>query len=184
MLMRLLSYHQVMPRYLEFLFLFGQRANPHDLRYSGFREQTSLELQTPGQKLPALRRSGKHYQLCYNLKSVGSSSPPDTALTNQHWSIRHAAIYHQFDVEMGTTLWIITKGDLSLKKDVEEVTGPDGRPEDKSFSTPSQAFRSSLGIHALIAHWASNDWRWYLQWLEDSVDKEVFRASQITATDH
>ncbi|OCT51222.1 hypothetical protein CLCR_08291 [Cladophialophora carrionii] len=173
MLMRIMSYHQVMPRYLEFLFLFGQRAIPHDLRYSGFREQTSLELPAPGQNLPELRRSGKHYQICYNLKSVGCSSPPDIALMHQQWSIRHAAIYHQFDVEFGTTLWIVTKGDLSLKEDVQDVTGPNGRPEDRSFGSPQEAFRASLPIHALFAHWATNDWRWYMQWLEDSVDKET-----------
>ncbi|KIW66742.1 hypothetical protein PV04_06042 [Phialophora macrospora] len=173
MLTRIMTYHQVMPRYLEFLFLFGQRAMPHDLRYSGFREQTSLELSAAGQYLPELRRSGKHYQICYNLKSVGCSSHPDTALMHQQWSIRHAAIYHQFDIEFGTTLWIITKGDLVLKENVQDVTGPDGRPEDRAFRTPEEAFRASLPIHALFAHWATNDWRWYMQWLEDSVDKDT-----------
>lgn len=173
MLMRIMSYHQVMPRYLEFLFLFGQRSVPHDLQYSGFREQTSLQSPSPAQVLPALGRSGRHYQLCYNLKSVGSSSPTTTALRNQEWSIRQAAIYHRFDVELGTTLWIITKGDLGLKEDVQDITGGDGRPEDKSFQTAEKSFRSSLAIHVLFAHWAINDWRWYIQWLEDTVDQEV-----------
>jgi hypothetical protein len=85
---------------------------------------------------------------------------------------------------MGTTLWIITKGDLGLKEDVEAVTGADGRPEDRSYSTAPEAFRASLGIHALFAHWATNDWRWYMQWLEDSVDKEVSNVAHHSAAEY
>ena len=173
MLMRLMTYHQIMPRYLEFLFLFGQRSTPQDIRYSGFREQTSLGTPLLGQPIPDLGRSGRHYEVCFNLKTVGTSFPENTPPRNQEWSIRQAAVYHKFDVEYGTTLWVITKGALDLKDAVEDMTGADGRAEDRSFSTPAKSFRSSLSVHTLLAHWATSDWRWYIQWLEETVDQEV-----------
>jgi hypothetical protein len=73
----------------------------------------------------------------------------------------------------GTALWMITKGSLDLKDLIYEVLGPRGRIEDRSFGTPAEAFRTSLAMHSLFAHWSVNDWRWYIQWLEDTVDQEV-----------
>ncbi|ERF73564.1 hypothetical protein EPUS_07498 [Endocarpon pusillum Z07020] len=176
MLTRIMTYHQVTPQFFEFLFLFGQRSNAHDLRYSGFREKTSLDFPSPGQALPALGRSGKHFQLCYNLKRPESLTPPGTPFRDQEWSIRPAAIFHHFDVETGGTMWIVIKRDLGLKEDIQELTGPDGRIKDRSFATPGQSFRSSLAVHSLLAHWATTNWRWYIQYLEDTVDKETQAA--------
>lgn len=173
MLTRLMTYHQFTPRFLEFLFLFGQRSNAHDLRYSGFREQTNLEAPSPGQKLPALGRSGRNFQLCYNLKRPENLSPTGTPLRDQEWSIRPAAILHYFDIESGGTVWMVIKRDLELKESIQELTGPSGRAEDRSFATPDQSFRSSLTIHTLFVHWATSNWRWYIQFLEETIDEEV-----------
>lgn len=175
MLSRIMSYHQVTPRYLEFLFLFGKVSGAHDLRYSGFREQTNLKLSVPEYYMPDLDRSGQIYQLCFNLKTVDSLLPPDTPVNDQQWQIRQAAILHQFDAATGTALWIITKGGLELKNGIEEILGKNGRPEDKSFGTPTECFRSSLAIHSLLAHWAVDNWRWYTGYLEVKVDREVSR---------
>jgi hypothetical protein len=172
MLARLMSYHQVMPRYLEFVFLFGRRCSPHDIRYSGF-SSTILGAPITGQDVPELGRSGQQYQMCYNLKTIDCLSTPGTDLKLQEWSIRQAAMCHQFDVKYGTTLWMLTKGGLELKERIQDLTGKDGRIEDRSFATPENCFRSSLAVHASLAHWSVEGWRWYIQWLEDTVDQEV-----------
>lgn len=177
MLIRIASYHQVMPEYLDFISVFGQQSSPRELRFSGFREQVLLSKSVKGLSMPSLGRSGQQYQLCYNLKSVACLSAADTTLKQKEWSIRQAAFYHQFDVGHGTTLWIVTKGDLEIKDRLQEMTGKDGRPEDRAFGTPEECFGSSLAVHLLYCHWSTEAWRWYLQWLEDVTDHEVSNCS-------
>lgn len=173
MLRRILTYHQVMPGYLDFLYVFGQQTEARDLRFSGFREQTSLSKPPHDTVSPALRRSGRQFQLSYNLKAVACKSELGTKLSDQEWSIRHAAIHHQFDIEEGTSLWIITHGNLSIKERVTEMTAIHGRPEDRAFNTPAECFRTSLTTHLLYCHWSIEEWRWYIQWLEEVIKREV-----------
>lgn len=169
MLLRILTYHQVMPNYLDFIAVFGSQSKLRDLRFSGFREQLSLTFPSKAPEIRSLGRSGRQYQLCYNLKGVEKS-------IDKHWSIRQVAVHLQFDVEEGTTLWIITKGDLELKNRVEDMTGPKGRPEDRAFDTPAHCFRSSLAVHLLQCSWSTEGWRWYIQWLEVVLEEDTHIA--------
>jgi hypothetical protein len=171
-----LSYHQVMPDYLDFMLLFGQSSGPNDMRFSGFREQTYLQAVSPNTTdMSALGRHGRFYELAYNLKTVQLKNPEQAA----SWSVRQAGIYHSFDVKHGSTLWLITKGlnhfdgRHDLKDLIEEITGTSGREEDRKFDKPEHAFRASLAIHAMIIHWATEPWRWYLQWLDERIEAEV-----------
>ncbi len=174
MLARILTYHQVMPSYLDFISVFGLQSEARDLRYSSFREQTLLSDPPRGPAVPKLGRSGRQFQLCYNLKSVTCLSAPHTVpLEEEEWSIRQAAFHHQFDVITGTTLWIVTKGDLVIKARAQEMTSERGRPEDKAFDTPEKCLKSSLAAHLLYCHWATEDWRWYIQWLEEVIQSAV-----------
>jgi hypothetical protein len=177
MLARTLSYHQVMPSYIDFMCLFGLSSKPRDLRFSSFREQTLLGDSSHGLAIPGLGRSGRQFQLCYNLKAPFSSSATVCTLKEKQWSIRQAAVHHQFDVIEGTTLWIITKGNLEVKETVQKVTGRTGRPQDRAFNTAEQCFISSLAIHLLLCHWSADEWRWYIQWLEQVVDNEVSKSN-------
>lgn len=180
MLSLLLSYHQIRPDYLDFMFLFGQSIGPNDEYFSGFREQTQLRSLGSSDDLTSLGRSGKHYSMSFNLKTV-QRQDEDIPFP---WSIRQASIYHSLDVEHGTTTWIITRA-LSnwkhdLKERVEELTGLDGRSEDRSFEGPEQSFRSSLAVHSMLIHWAAESWRWHLQWLDKEIEAQVdcfFRTS-------
>src|SRR5436190_1946501 len=114
MLLRILTFHQVMASCLDFISVFGTQSKPRDLRFSGFHEQTLLSSPPCAPATPELHRSGRHYQLCYNLKSVAVVTSED-ALVKSSWSIRQAAFHHQFDVAEGNALWIVAKGDKELK---------------------------------------------------------------------
>jgi hypothetical protein len=164
-----------MPVYLDFMFVFGSQSEPRDLRFSGFREQTALWDSNPprGPAAADLGRSGRQYQLCYNLKGVTLKSKNEDDASLNEWSIRQAAIHHQFDIIYGTTVWIITKGSSDLEDRFRNMTGKDGRPEDKSFETLEQCFRSSLSAHLLYCHWSTEDWRWYIGWMEEVIEEEV-----------
>ncbi|KAH7087651.1 hypothetical protein FB567DRAFT_350505 [Paraphoma chrysanthemicola] len=168
----IMTYHQVMPTYLDFMLVFGAQSDANDLRFSGFRDQVRLKAPSTGPALPSLGRSGKHYQLCYNLKGVQFKKKHDENIKNDEWSIRQTAVYHQFDVETGRTLWIVTKGGYDLLDQYRELVGPTGRTENKQFSTPELALSSSLSTHLLFCHWCTEDWRWYIRWLEEVLDHE------------
>jgi hypothetical protein len=177
MLVRILSYHQVMPSYIDFLCVFGSQDEPRDLRFSSFREQTLISKPARGPAVEVLGRSGRQFQLCYNLKAANCTSPANTKIQAKQWSIRQAAIHHQFDIETGTTLWIVTKGDKEIKDRIEDLNGPDGRPEDTDFSTPEESFKRTLGAHMVYCHWSVEEWRSYIQWLEEYIDREVSNST-------
>ncbi|KAF1851034.1 uncharacterized protein K460DRAFT_328553 [Cucurbitaria berberidis CBS 394.84] len=171
-LTQILTYHQVMPVYMDFMLVFGAQSDAKDLRFSGFREQILLKTPPSGQSIPALGRSGRTFQLCYNLKGVQFKKQSNENIKLSEWSIRQTAVYHKFDVEYGTTLWIVTKGGEDILNRYKELTGANGRPEDRTFCDPASCFRSTLSTHLLLSHWSTEDWRWYIRWLEEVLDHE------------
>lgn len=166
MLLRILSYHQVMMHYLDFLSVFGSQSEQRDLRFSGFKEHSFLSSRRSSQEIQSLGRSGRQYQMCFNLKGVSCLTPKEKVPKRKLWSIRQAAFHHQFDIKTGTTLWIIAKGDLELKNRIEDMTGPFGKAEDRAFGTVEESFKTSLAVHLLQCHWSTENWRWYIQCLE------------------
>lgn len=174
MLRRMFSYYQIMPTYLDFLTTFGQESRQRDLRYSGFRGKTRLSASPrPETVITDLSRSGRHIQMCYNLKSVTCITPPKTAMMEMQWSRRPVALYHHFDVVEGNALWIITSGGRYFRDRLEDTVGLPGRPEDRDYSSVVAAFRSTFAVHALAAHWAKEGWPAYIQWLEDVIEESV-----------
>lgn len=174
MLMEILTFHQVMPDYLDFLFIFGLQGDPRDLRFSSFRQE--LTLRQDGVKafsIGSLARSGRQYQLCYNLKGVTCKYQNLSDPTADEYSIRQAAFYHRLDVVNGNSLWIVTKGGSDIQERFKELTGKKARAEDKSFGSPEECFRSSLSTHLLFCHWSTEDWRGYIRWLEYVIELEV-----------
>jgi hypothetical protein len=174
MLLRILSYYQVMPSYIDLISIFGYHLDSKKLRFSGFREQTLLTNPPEGLKIPDLGRSGQQFQLSYNLRTVNCTSNSSTPRDQQKWSIRPASFHHQFDVIYGTTLWLVTKGDVEdVKTQIEEVTAYNGRLKDRSFGTPEECFISSLAIHLVHCNWSNEAWRWHIESLEARVNVAV-----------
>ena len=176
---RLLTYHQVMPEYLDLLSPFGEQTETPDLVHSGF--QSSMSLENPGRALemPDLGRSGQHFQISYNLRTVAYKSK------DQSWSIRPAAFHHQFDIKEGRAFWIITSGSSSgIEERIEEVTSSNGNPLDRDFTSPEASLRASLVIHILCAHWAQGSWGSYLRWIKDQVKDKVNKFHRIMRRRH
>lgn len=165
-----------MPAYLEFMLCFGSQSDARDLRFGAFREQSMMQCPPEGPSMPSLRRSGRQFQLCYNLKGV-TLKKNSQEVKNNEWSIRQAAVHHQFDVVYGTTLWIITKGRIDIQERFNHLTGPKGLSEDRSFGTIYECFRASLAAHLMYCNWSTEDWRWYISWLEEIVEMEVSSIS-------
>ena len=169
MLVRVLSFHQVMHSYFDFVALFGKAVLAQEPRFSKFREQV---IRDKSSKLDRLGRSGQQYQLCFNLKAAGHWDDP-VHPEMQAWTIRHVAINHQFDFESGNVVWIIMGGDAEIKHRIQEMTGPDGWKRCRSFNTPEHCFVSSLEVHLLLCEWSVETWRWYLRSLEKNFRDRV-----------
>ncbi|ORX98952.1 hypothetical protein BCR34DRAFT_142252 [Clohesyomyces aquaticus] len=175
-LTQILTFHQVMPIFLDFLMAFGSQSDPKDLRFSGFRQQSVMKPSPHRPPTPELGRSGCHFQMCYNLKGVRFAKKFDDRMKHDQWYIEPAAFYHQFDAVSGNTLWIVTKGGIDIQQRYKDLTGSSGRPEDKTFKKLEDGFRSSLSAHLMFCHWSSEDWRWYFRWLEEIIDDESAMA--------
>ena len=182
MFTRLMTYHQVMPSYLDFINVFGFHAHVREPRFSGFREQMILVKNTK-LEVSSLGRTGQQFQLCWNLKAPGQWSEEATLQPGPvKWSIRQGAFHHQFDLIEGTTLWIVTKPGLDIKERIQDVTGKEGNEEDRQFTTAEQCFKSTFAVHLLICHWATEKWRPYMQWLEDRVEDKVCEIPRCSIT--
>ena len=165
MLTLVFTYHQVLPSFLDFLFPFGNRQYAQDFSFSGFKHEDQFSDVDCGLKIPELGWSGRDFQLCYNLKSA----EPSTGQPEWPWSIRQSALYHSFDLETGRTTWIIMKGDQLLKKRIKLATGSRGLSETSLFATVDRAFASTLAIHVIICEWSGENWRWYINFLEEAL---------------
>ncbi|KAK8094296.1 hypothetical protein PG997_000981 [Apiospora hydei] len=157
----LLSYHQVMPSIVDFISLFGPQSQPSNLNFSGFNAQPIATKPLDGKAVGGLGRSGKQYQLCYNLKCVNLKTSHATDFTFDEWSVRQAVVHHQFDVTGGDTLWLVVKGgkDLELQRRFKDMMGSKAPSECRSFGTREESFRSSLHAHLMYCLWAREDWR-------------------------
>ena len=135
------------------MLVFGGQSDAKDLRFSGFREQIRLKAPDSGHSAPELARSGKHFQICYNLKGVQHKKEDAENAKLDEWSVRDAAIYHRFDVA--------------------DLTTPMSRPDKNMYNDPTSCFRTTLMTHLLYCQWSTEDWRWYILYLEGMVEQEV-----------
>jgi hypothetical protein len=160
----LCTFYQVPPSFLDFVFPFGLREHAQDFHFSGLRDESLLASYDRACVLPELDRSGKYIRFCYNLRSV----EPSQSQSKLPWSIRQCAVYHTFDVENGRTSWIIVKGNKDIKNRVTETSKRQMHGEG-SLNSRGDAFAASLDTHLLLCNWSGENWRWYINDLEDQL---------------
>jgi len=183
-LKRILTYFQVMPGFLDFLYVYGNPSGMDpELKFSSFRTDAITAEPRRGLVIDALNRSGRRFQVCYTLKSAEELVDEEVEIdkgneketTDKAWKIRHGIFHHQFDVGKGTQLWIL--GDQKLKL-WDLSTSEIGKFNNhgkylRSFSTFSQSFKTSLEMHLLYSQWASVGWRWYICTSEERAHRLV-----------
>lgn len=180
MFLALASYHQIMPSFLDFVFSFGVQRHANDFHFSGFRHDTRLSGPERGIAIPTLGRSGRILQLCYSLRSVESSPNQE----KWPWSIRGTATHHAFDFETGRTTWLIVKGEggASMKNRIMTETGPGNGNTRHKFDTRDQAFSSSMSTHLLLCNWSAENWRWYINYMEEQVQVITRKTLSVTVS--
>ncbi|KAF2644778.1 hypothetical protein P280DRAFT_476771 [Massarina eburnea CBS 473.64] len=164
----LFSYLQVMPAFLDFIFPFGDQEHAQDSYFAGFKEECYLGAQHRGLKLPQLGRSGSEMRLCFNLRSI-EESPRQIGLP---WSIRQVAVYHTFDFETAKSVWVTVKGNMEIKDRITELVNSNP----SRVKTVGDAFAETLRVYLLLCNWALENWRWYINDLEKSVQSSTQTA--------
>ena len=160
-----------MPEYINFISVFGRQEGPPDPLFTEFCTQTKLDKPAIGLEMPDLGRSGRGFQICYNLKAPAFKQAGEGI--HSEWSIRQVAVNHQFDVVLGTAFWMITRGGEDIYTKIRNLTDKHGRPEDRDVSTPEATFRATLPVHLLHALWALEQWKPYLTWLTSKIEEKV-----------
>ncbi|EXF83687.1 hypothetical protein CFIO01_00829 [Colletotrichum fioriniae PJ7] len=177
MLFQLLSFYQVMLHFLDFLYVYASlHGDDKELHFSGFRTQKTLINPPPASILPELGRSGRQYQLCYNLKTAIDKG-------SDGWKTRQAAIHHQFDIGQNTQLWIIGDPRSSIKNIIGELYR-ENNSYPTSFNTFEQSFRSSMDVHLALASWATSEWRWNIRFLEERAETLTLKATLVKEKAH
>ena len=180
MLVTTTSYHQVMPPFLDFVFSFGAQHHAKDFSFTGFRHDTRLSNVEKSPSIANLGRSGRAIQLCYNLRSVEPS--PD----QEHWpwSIRSTATHHAFDLETGLTSWFMVKGEggASIKDRIITETSSQPASALNRFGDRCQAFSSALSTHLLLSDWSIENWRWYINYMEEEVQAITRKTLSVKVT--
>ncbi|KAJ4385510.1 hypothetical protein N0V93_009938 [Gnomoniopsis smithogilvyi] len=170
-LKRILSYYQVMPSVLDFVYMYGSpNGKDREMRFSRFRTEMSLDNTYVDLELDALKRSGKRYQLCYNLKTIVLKERNEEKVINKEWKIRQAFFYHQFDVEKATQLWLIGDPLSAVRSWVTEHIHAQTNHQTR-FGNFVASFWTSLETHLTYIRWATDEWRWHVESLEEIIEK-------------
>jgi hypothetical protein len=185
MLLRLLSYHQVMPPFLDFLLIYGSReSEKRAIHYSGFRTDIVSADPHPGNIIPALTRSGYRYQVSYNTKTVSTSTRD---FRNRHaWSYLQVSIHHQFDLDTGNQLWIVGDPHRHMNNRLGKIFSDSGHYPAR-FDLYPNAFLTTLRTHLVFINAAIKNWRLIIENAEENLASvcfflEKFPSHQVTET--
>lgn len=180
MLVTMASYHQIMAPFLDFLFSFGKQHHAKDFFFTGFHHDTRLSDFERSATISALGRSGCAIQLCYSLRSVEASPSQE----NWPWSVRGTATHHTFDLETGRANWLMVKGrgGTSMKERIVTETSLQTGLTSNKYDSNSQRFGSTLSTHLLLCNWSAENWRWYINYMEEEVQATTLPTLSVTVS--
>ncbi|KAK3367593.1 hypothetical protein B0H63DRAFT_489466 [Podospora didyma] len=166
MLKTVFTYHQVEPSFLDAVHTFGDQADPKDLCLMSFRSHDTLT--TPKNRLaaiPKLDRSGREIDVSYLLRAPEIKKDNDWP-----WQIRQAAVYNSFDVITKRSFWCTIKGNDEFNRRIKQSSPYLDIPSDPTDKTrASSYFNASLATHMVYLSWCDENWRQYINDIEDNI---------------
>lgn len=178
MCLYLMTYHQVMPSFLDFMLSYGRHQHAQDFHFSGLRHESRLAVADRGLKVPELGRSGRRIQLCYSFRSV----EPSSRQVKWPWSVRQTAAYHSFDLESGQSTWIVVKGDQLMRDRLTLATKSSHLADLRSFRMRQDSMSSVFATHLIFCDWSAENWRWYINFLEEEVQAITRTTFDVTVS--
>ncbi|RTE84500.1 hypothetical protein BHE90_000867 [Fusarium euwallaceae] len=158
MMIYLFTHHQIMARFLDFTCAFRSRETPHS--FTHFRNEDYLGSHHQQHGLNGMGRSGIRIQHCFNLLGI-ERSRDDT-----EWLLRQTAAYHSYDLVEGRALWVVLKGDHTMRKRFESATAESVKKGNTSLHNVQGSFDQTLTDHFLIMQWCVENWESYAESLE------------------
>ena len=165
MALYIFSYFRVMPEILDFLFAFGRQLHLQDFHFSAFKQRSYYSKSRKSQSLPDLGRSDQVVEMCYNLKTIEKT----TGIWP--WSPRQTLVYHSFDVGNGLSNWLIVKADSLMRSRFNSIRDSIHLDDRDLLKRRNQVFAWSLLLHRLVCEWCGENWRQYINYLEDEFNK-------------
>ncbi|KAI9800578.1 MAG: hypothetical protein M1833_003236 [Piccolia ochrophora] len=147
----------VNPRFLDIVQLFGEKAGPVEESHTSFFGHLSPHRSPQSLDIASQRCS---FELGYSVKHVERHGRP---FPSDPFSIRETGVYHKWDANVGNNTWIFIQPSKATKADI-----------DKLSSQLPEAFQFQIHIAVLLG--ASEDWRYYTNYLEDSFSKLIDRS--------
>ncbi|KAK4952430.1 hypothetical protein LTR10_009236 [Elasticomyces elasticus] len=165
MAQQIFTYHQVMSSFMDCVFSFGFREHSQDCSLAAFYSSNRLSEPYLGLQITELGRSGRMMEHCYSLKSVERSN----GQLDWPWAVRQCSIYHALDLKSAQATWIVIKANRLMEKLVADATAP---PQYQAKLTPRSvgtAVAAALVVHELVVAWSSDNWHWYISFLESAL---------------
>ncbi|KAI1807216.1 hypothetical protein F4811DRAFT_559992 [Daldinia bambusicola] len=161
----LLTHHQVMPSFLDFILTFCTRERP--VTHAIFRHENYLEKNSKRFSIPLLKRSGIQIQHAFNLLSVERA---DDIMEKNQWPLRQVAAYYSFDVTNGRSLWIVLKGNPLIARRIVSAMEHQRRLRATAITDAETSFIAALEVHMIMIDWCSENWTEYIEHLEELVN--------------
>lgn len=191
MLLKILTYHQVTPYFLNQIshICHQRQTTAREVPFGGFHTFKCFSSPSPGASR-LLGRSGLHYQLVFKLGMVNSGgeiSPGTAHITTAPgggalWPITQCAVYHQFDVSTGRFVWIlVTPQGISHPGTGAPWNGPPASSEDffsrLGIAPPPastvQRFASTLSVLVWLADLSLSEFDSYIDMLDEKMQDLV-----------
>ncbi|KAI1470360.1 uncharacterized protein F4812DRAFT_449905 [Daldinia caldariorum] len=161
----LLTYHQVMPSFLDFVLTFCTRERP--VTHAIFRHEDYLEENSKMFLVPPLKRSGVQIQHAFNILSVERA---DERMEKNQWPLRQVAAYYSFDVINGRSLWIVIKGNPLIARRIVSAMEHQRRLRATAITDAETSFIAALEVHMIMIDWCSENWAEYIEYVEELVN--------------
>ncbi|KAM7198377.1 hypothetical protein V8F20_006138 [Naviculisporaceae sp. PSN 640] len=178
-----MTHHQVMAPFLDLALAFGRQKVREDFYYTAFRHENYFD-PVEGKRfaIPQLGRSGVEYRQCYNLFAVERSDAGGPS-----WSIRQTAVYHCFDMENGSALWVNISPHSEIKRRITSAActhrdpslQPGSRSEENGDMEVVKSFASTLATHLVLIEWSAEHWRSYINSLETATRETLGLVNNV-----
>ncbi|EEU36981.1 uncharacterized protein NECHADRAFT_52101 [Fusarium vanettenii 77-13-4] len=150
-------FHQVDPKFLDFVSSFGATDEPLDYHMTGFISHVTLDVSSERLlDIPKLGRSGRELRVQYLLRSLEG----DVSLQGETtYNIRQMAVYHAFDLGTGKSIWINLKANKVMEHRLKEASNEFPVLGPKAMCSLAGCFAATLTIHMVHLEWCDEDWR-------------------------
>lgn len=168
----LLSYHQVMPSFVEFCFELKSREDP--VSTTLFRQEDLIRNHVSEGSKKHHSHTGMQIQHAFSLLGLEEEKTAD----DYAWPFRHVTIYHSFDTKSGKAFWIIIKGNRVIRDLITTSKRGAQSVEAEAMKMPSRAFVASLRIQQQVLEWSTHHWGDYIDYLESQSKKSSVLVTQ------